>query len=237
VKAEASPASPQASRKDIVIWVLRSIVIATALALFATGDLPYAVFGVAAVALAFIPAWLARSHRARIPAELELLLLWLIIADLTIGRLGNVYDLLPWYDKALHFSDAFLIAMIAFVVVYLLHFVGHSQRNAWIDAIVILLITLGLGALWEIGEYLADRLLGRATQGSPQMSPLDDTMFDLMLDGMGGLVAAITGPIYMRHSRRSRLRIHAFAALMKTKDKRTSRARAARRLPTSRTSR
>lgn len=212
-----------------MVWTCRTVVVATAIALFATGDIPYALFGVAAVGLAFVPVMVARSHRACLPAGLELSLLWLVLTDLTIGRLCGVYELLPWYDKALHLSDTFLIAMIAFMVVYLLHFIGHSRRNPWIDGIIIFLIALGLGAVWELGEYLVDRVLGRATQGSPQMAPFSDTMFDLALDGVGGLLAAIIGPIYMRHSERSRLRVHAFAELMETKGERIARAQAKRR--------
>jgi hypothetical protein len=215
-------------------WILRTMVVATAIALFTTGDIPYAIFGVAAGILAFVPAMLARSLRARISGMIELPLLWLILTDLTIGRLCGVYELLPWYDKALHCSDAFLIAALAFVVVYLLHFIGHTHRHPWIDGVVILFFTLGLGALWEIGEYLVDQWLGRATQGSPQMPPFADTMVDLMLDGIGGLLAAIVGPIYMRHSKRSRLCIEAFAALMTTKPERIARAKASRRARRSR---
>lgn len=210
-------------------WILRAMVVATAIALFTTGDLAYALFGVAAGILAFVPAMLARSLRARISGVVELPLLWLILTDLTIGRLCGVYELLPWYDKALHGGDAFLIAALAFVVVYLLHFIGHTHRHPWIDGVVIFLLTLGLGALWEIGEYLVDQWLGRATQGSPQMPPFADTMVDLMLDGVGGLLAAIVGPIYMRHSKRSRRRIEAFAELMTTKHERVARAQAGRR--------
>lgn len=219
---------PRANAWDFTLWGFRGVIVVTAIVLFATGDIPYAVFGVAAATLALVPTILARSQQAQLPIELEMPLLWLVIADLTIGRLGGIYELLPWYDKALHFSDAILIAMIAFIVVYLLHFIGHSQRHPWIDAAVIFLITLGVGALWEIGEYVVDRTLGRATQGSPQMSPLDDTMFDLMLVGVGGLVEAIIGPIYMRHSKRSRLRILVFAELMRTKDERIAQRQADR---------
>ena len=226
---ESGSAIPSTNFWEVAVWILRAVVVATALVLFATGDIPYAVFGVAATALAFVPAMLARSHRARIPTAIELSLLWLILTDLTIGRLGGVYELLPWYDKALHFSDAFLVAMIAFVVVYLLHFIGHSRRHPWVDAVVILLLTLGLGAAWEVGEYLVDRFLSRVTQGSPQMAPLDDTMWDLFCDGIGGLVAAIAGTIYMRHSKRSRLCVLAFAELMKTKGERCAEAHARRR--------
>jgi hypothetical protein len=211
---------PRTDRWEILIWGLRGVVVATAITLFTTGSILCGLFCVTAGALAVTPAMLAHSHRARLPATLELALLWLIVADLTLGRLIGLYELLPWYDKALHLGDSCVIAMIAFVVVYLLHFIGHTHRRPWIDAMCILLITLGVGAGWEICEYLADQLFRGATQGSPLLPPLDDTMFDLMLDGTGGMIVAITGPIYMRRSKRSRLHIRAFAELMDIKHKR-----------------
>jgi len=197
------------TRWEIVTWGMRFIVLATVPLLLVTRDIPYALFGIGGLLLASVPALLARSGRARFPAALELVLLWLIIADLTVGRLGGLYEVWPWYDKALHFTDAFLIAMTAFVVVYLFHFIGHTRPHRRIDGILILLITLGLGALWELGEYGADRVLDRATQGSPRMAPLDDTMFDLLLDGAGGVLAAFAGPLYVGYSKRSRRRIEA----------------------------
>ena len=215
---------PRINRWEIVTWCLRGVIILTVPLLVVTRDLPYAVFGVGGVALACMPALLARSHHAKFPVALELVLLWLIITDLTVGRLGGFYELWPWYDKALHFIDAFLIAMIAFTIVYLFHLIGHLRPHSWIDGLIILLITLGLGALWELGEYAADRVLGRATQGSPEMAPLDDTMFDLLLDGAGGLLAAIAGPIYIAHSKRSWRHVEGFAELMSTKPRRRRRS-------------
>ena len=43
------------------------------------------------------------------------------------------------------------------------------------------------------------------------MVPLDDTMWDLMLDGAGGALGAILGSIYIQLSNRSRCRFAAFA--------------------------
>ena len=72
-------------------------------------------------------------------------------------------------------------------------------------------MTLGVGALWEIVEYGLDSVLHRGAQGSPIMVPLDDTMWDLMLDGAGGALGAILGSIYIQLSNRSRCRFAAFA--------------------------
>lgn len=56
-----------------------------------------------------------------------------------------------------------------------------------------------------------DQLFARKTQGAPNQSPSDDTMFDLMMDGLGGVIGAILGPLYIRRSRRSRVLVDAFA--------------------------
>ena len=55
---------------------------------------------------------------------------------------------------------------------------------------VILLATLGIGALWEITEYGLDRARHQGAQRSPIMTPLEDTLWDLILDGAGGVATA-----------------------------------------------
>ncbi|MEA3247304.1 MAG: hypothetical protein U9Q74_14215, partial [Gemmatimonadota bacterium] len=51
----------------------------------------------------------------------------------------------------------------------------------------------------------------QGAQGSPLLSPLDDTMWDLILDGVGGALGGLAGSTYIRRSRRSAARILAYA--------------------------
>ena len=192
-------------------WALRIAILLTAIGEMVAGDLAYGLFCVAALALTLMPAVMARSSHVSLPFEVELVLLWLLVTDMIFGYLLGLYLTIPWFDKVLHLSNSVLLGMVAFLAVYVLHFTGRTRQHAVIDGLAILLLTLGLGALWEIGEYGIDALLHRATQGSPALNPLDDTMVDLMLDGLGGLLGAVLGPLYMRRSRRSRRRIQAFA--------------------------
>lgn len=198
-------------------WVLRAALAVTAVAHIAGGDPLYGMFCLAAVGIALVPALLARSSAGNLPVAVELAVLWIVAADMTLGQLAGLYVRIPWYDKALHLGSSALVGMVAFLAVYMLHFIGRSRIHVWIDAAAILLLTLGLGALWEIGEYAIDALLGRATQGAPGMMALDDTMWDLILDGAGGLIGGLLGPLYMRHSRESRRRIERFARLVSGK--------------------
>ena len=183
---------------------LRVVILATALSTMVQGSVLYGLFCLLALGLTRVPAMVARSTQARTPLELELVLLVLMVGDMTLGHLLGLYVRLPWYDKVLHLGSSTLIGLIGFLTIYVLRTTGRTDLRAWLDGVLILFVTLGVGALWEIAEYAVDHLLGRATQSSPGMAPLDDTMIDLIVDGVGGLVAAAFGPRYMRRSARSR---------------------------------
>ncbi len=198
-------------------WVIRLVprlaILATALIEIINGSYLYGAFCLLALGLTLIPAAYTRRLDAGIPLELELAALWLMIADMTLGNSLGLYEL-SWYDKALHFSSSALIGMVAFLAIYVLHLTHKTRFHPWIDGVAILLVTLGLGAVWELAEFGVDHLLGLATQGSPTMTALDDTMFDLLLDGLGGVVGAIVGPRYISRSRASRVQIEAFGRMI-----------------------
>ncbi len=198
-------------------WILRvlprSAILLTAVAELASGDHLYGVFCVVALVLTLLPAIHARTLDAGIPIELELAVLWLMVTDMTLGNSIGLYRL-AWYDKTLHLSSSMLIATIGFLAIYLLHLTQNTRFHPWLDGLAILLVTLGVGALWEIAEFAVDRLFGLRTQGSPNLDAITDTMFDLILDGIGGVLGAVLGPLYMRHSKRSRRRVEAFARLV-----------------------
>lgn len=200
-------------------WALRAAVLLTAIGHMLLGDVAYGAFCVAALAITMAPALLAWSSQVNLPLEIEFILLWLLVTDMTLGNLLGLYVTIPWFDKVLHLGNSVLLGLVAFLAVYVLHFTGRIRQHAVIDGLAILLVTLGLGALWEIGEYTTDVLLHRATQGSPALSPLDDTMVDLMLDGAGGILAAVLGPLYMRRSKRSRRRIETFAEAVSRRER------------------
>lgn len=164
-----------------------------------------------------LPSLLARSSRVNIPVEIELVALWWVITDMTLGRLVDLYETSLWYDKALHFSNSILLGFLGFLIVYALRFTGKMKAPLWVTGLFILLLTMGIGAFWEIVEYLADLAFHQGAQGSPWQNALDDTMWDLMLDGLGGLLGALLGPVYIRFSKRSCCRVEAFAQLMEGK--------------------
>lgn len=196
----------------MVIWCLRAAVLATGAIFIVRGEWIMGAFCAIAVLVAIIPTLAVRTPNLTWPVEVEVALLWLLMCHLVLGILFNLYDRIVWFDKVIHLGDSVVIGFVAFMAVYAAHVLRDGRRHPVLDGVAILIATLGLGALWEIGEFAADQLFGRHTQGSPIMSPLVDTMWDLILDGSGGVIAAVLGALYIHRSRRSRERCAQFAA-------------------------
>lgn len=195
-------------------WLFRLLIVATGVVHVLQGKYMYALLCAAVIAFLVAPPLLARTSRANMPVEVELASLWAAVSDMTLGRLAGLYVGTSWFDKVLHFGNSMLIGLLAFLIVYALQFTGRLRTSAVVNGLVILLLSLGIGAVWEIAEYVADLAFQEGAQGSPTMGGLDDTMWDLILDGSGGMLGAILGSFYLRWSKRTARRIEAYANLV-----------------------
>jgi hypothetical protein len=198
----------------VLAWILKIMIWLTAIVAFGLGNILLGLWGFIAILISLLPAWLARTHRVNFPVEIELLLLLILISDFTFGQLFNFYDRLIYFDKILHYHNSMMMAFLGFLLIYALYFTGKLKISPFSGGVVILFVTLGIGGLWEILEYLSDRILATKAQGSPLMSPFDDTMWDLIVDFFGGIVGAVLGSIYIRYSKRTRSR--RFIKIMET---------------------
>tara|TARA_R100001086_G_C11736667_1_gene231295 strand:- start:328 stop:732 length:405 start_codon:yes stop_codon:yes gene_type:complete len=133
---------------------------------------------------------------------------------MTLGRMLDLYDAIPFYDKLIHFGNSGLLAVVSFLTIYTLRMTCRLQSGFFLNLSGIFLLTLGAGALWEILEFASDAFFGQGAQGSPLMAPLEDTMWDLIVDGLGGLLGGLLGAWYMRVSKRSTARWKSFMALV-----------------------
>lgn len=147
-----------------------------------------------ALAGTFIPTVLARDLRVYIgPAAT----IW-ITGALFLHVLGMVgaYESIRWWDHLTHLVSASLVAAIAYTTVTAIdRHVEDLFLPSWTLAIVLSVLTVGLGVLWEVMEFL-----GRAIAVELGTDPLlvqyglDDTMLDIAVDGAGGILIAIVGP-------------------------------------------
>ncbi|HIH64609.1 MAG: hypothetical protein PWP32_1160 [Methanothermobacter sp.] len=164
-----------------------------------------------AVAVVYLPA-LRHPHGLRvIPVEIEILFLTVVALEYILGNTLGLYGRIAYYDKFMHFTVPFIVALIGMMLIYTAYVYGKIRTSLLIMAFLIVFVTLGLGALLELVEYGYDHYLYQhiehvlptgPTQGSPVMDPLADTMFDLLTDLLGGVFGAVTGVILVRRAER-----------------------------------
>ncbi len=154
--------------------------------------------------LTLVPLLLAKRFRLFIPPEFELMAIAFVFASLFLGEVRGYYTRFWWWDIALHTGSGFLLGIVGFLLVYVLNEiedVGVHMKPGFV-ALFAFLFAVGMGALWEIFEFFMDGFFGMNMQkemlGDP--SGLTDTMWDLIVDTLGGAIIAFLGYGYLKTS-------------------------------------
>ncbi|MFI9652888.1 hypothetical protein [Guyparkeria halopsychrophila] len=152
--------------------------------------------------LTVAPVLMFKRFEVFIPSELKLLATLFIFAALFLGEVQGYYTRFWWWDLVLHAASGFLLGIVGFLLVYILN-EKHNIRFHMTPGFVALfafMFALGIGALWEIFEFSMDQGFGTNMQkpmlGDP--SGLTDTMWDLIVDAVGGGVIAVLGYGYLK---------------------------------------
>jgi hypothetical protein len=210
----------------IVIWCLRAVVLVTGAIFVHRGEWILGGFCVIAVLVAITPTVIVRTPNLTWPFEVEVALLGLLLVNLTLSGVVQLHTHIVW----VLLGSSVVVGFVAFMTVYAAHVVRHHRPHPVLDGVAILLATLGLGALWAIGEFAVEQLSGRHGDGAT-LSPLVHKMWDLILDGFGGAIAAILGPLYIHRSKRCQQRTAQFAAHLDARNARPARCNACARPP------
>lgn len=120
----------------------------------------------------------------------QYLLAWILLAvGAIVAIVGIAADWSArwfWFDEAMHFLLMFAAALVACMSLY-----GKALRGARGHpmplVITIVLVGTGLGAFWEIGEWLYERLFTDLAIATSKQ----DTMIDLLLDALGAFLAGL----------------------------------------------
>ncbi|MDY6788970.1 MAG: hypothetical protein SVV03_03320 [Candidatus Nanohaloarchaea archaeon] len=151
---------------------------------------------VLSLAISFLPAVLEKDYK--VPADPGITF-WITLAVLmhAVGFLGP-YQNLWWWDVVLHAFGSFLVGAVGYSVVKAIE--EHSDTIKLpkkLLSLFVILFVLAIGVLWEILEYLATvSALSIGVDPLATPNPLFDTLLDLVLDLIGGLIFAFWGFIY-----------------------------------------
>ncbi len=171
--------------------VLQAVILLFAMYAIYEGNARWFFSAILSFAVTMIPYLFTRNMNIVVP---PLLNLW-ITAALFFHVLGGVrgyYDHVWWWDNFTHFLSGALISVLGFTILLTIDELSDSiYIPPSIVPAVMLLFILATGVVWEIFEFFADQLLGTNMQYS-----LQDTVYDMMFNIVGAVVASIIAHKY-----------------------------------------
>lgn len=180
----------------VLSWFMKFLMVGLVPYEIYKGEYLFTFAAVLAVGLSLVPSIVQRSYRVTLPFEIDLLFTLSLFLHTFMGEGLDFYQKLWWWDKSLHFFNTAVIALIAFVIVYTLHYSRKVRLTIPMIGVFTVSFALAVGALWEIGEFIVDGVFNKTTQNG-----LADTMWDLIQDFIGGVIVSILGMFYVRYSK------------------------------------
>ncbi len=150
--------------------------------------------GVLTIFLTFLPSLVKEKYKLVLPVEFELLIILFIYISIVLGGLQDYYIRFPWWDILTHGAGGIALGFAGFLTLYVLYKGNKLEAKPITIALFSFSFALAIGALWEIFEFAMDSLLGT----NMLQSGLVDTMWDLIVDGIGALIASSLGYLYLK---------------------------------------
>lgn len=128
------------------------------------------------------------------------LVLGTMLVSFVGGMVFKLYQIIPSYDTIVHFANGGIIAIVGFAFI-------RAQFENWREQLLLItigaiLISISIGAIWEIYEYVVDLITNGNMQRHHNIFPpgtyeafvgqraLDDTMIDIIVDTLGAILGA-----------------------------------------------
>lgn len=185
--------------EDLLVWGARLFLLGAALWSFAapaiaSGQTSSALVGVTALA-GLAVALLLSAVRSSTPRALRVVEACLLLS-VALHVAGHVFGFYatPRYDSFVHGVGGFLAGVAALALVRGTElFLPRGAGTRFRVAFVALGLMSILGIAVEIVEFGSDKLVGTREQTDPVQRPLDDTMWDFISEGIGGVLAVLLG--------------------------------------------
>ena len=180
--------------KRLTLFLQVTLLVGAILAVF-QGRWLAAIATTGIIVVTFLPLILSRRFAVIIPPEFEVLAVVFIYASLFLGEVRGYYVRFWWWDGVLHAGSGFLLGILGFLLVYVLNERDdvdlHMQPR--FVALFAFMFAVGMGAIWEIFEFVMDQSFGL----NMQKSGLVDTMWDLIIDTVGAMIISLFGWSYL----------------------------------------
>jgi hypothetical protein len=155
------------------------------------------IWGVLALIITLIPLILKRKWAITLPWTLNFLIALSLFLHVW-GMFGGWFHAYhPFYDKFAHFISSVTVALLGFTSVLIIDRYTEVELTKKSVIIFVVIFTLAVGAIWEIGEFTFDQVFGT----NAQYDGLSGTMYDLILDLFGGIAAGFIAYIRLRRGK------------------------------------
>lgn len=181
----------QQSRLTKVNWLILVCVGSVA---FVLGLWSLAFISFLTLVLTFMPLVFERFSGINIPPSFTAAINLFIIGTIFLGEVGNFYEMFWWWDVMLHTGSAIGFGLIGFIMIFMMVDSDRLQAAPFILALFAFSFAVSIGAIWEIFEFTMDQIFG----SNMQKSGLIDTMYDLVVDCLGGAIGAMTGFLFLK---------------------------------------
>ena len=148
--------------------------------------------------LTMLPLVIQRWADFRLPRALIFLITLFAVCTLVLGEVFDFYETYWWWDVALHSGSAVMFGLFGIILIMLIFDNASITASPLMVAFLAFCFAMAVGAVWEIFEFAMDQLFGL----NMQKSGLIDTMWDLIVDALGGIVGASAGWVYLKFGKR-----------------------------------
>lgn len=184
---------------SLAYYGMRLLVLISGIGFIFLGEWMSALNAFLVLGIIFIPRLIKSQYELYLPFAIELAIVTFVFLSVFLGSLYNYYEKFALWDGILHFQSGLLLGTVGFLVIYLLNS-GNKKKlvmSAGFVAFFAVCFSLAMSVFWEIFEYAADTWFGYTMQESG----LPDTMSDLVINGIGAIIVAILGYIWMKKSK------------------------------------
>ena len=165
------------------------------------------ILGIFAIVL---PSILTKKFRVEIPDKIYYLYLIFLYAAIFLGEVQDFYYSIPYWDTILHTFSGVMIGFIGFSLIDILN--NENERvtlSPFFIAFFAFCFAIQVGVIWELYEFTSDGVFGTNMQkfklrDSTELvgrTALEDTMEDLIVDGIGAFVASSIGYISLKYKK------------------------------------
>lgn len=179
-----------------ILWFLRLDIVIVILWALLVGHWEFFFINILALALTFMPTTIEKRYNVTLPIEYHVVMVVFIYMAVFLGETFDAYERFFWWDALLHTASGVVLAFAAYLVLFTLHVREKLIASPFVIAVFTFSFAMALGGVWEIFEFIVDSVFGT----NMQKNGLSDTMWDLVVDGLGALFVSVSAYLTFKNN-------------------------------------